>query len=253
MPSPNMQRGELWNQVLVDKTFCANNFDRKQQVLGDKYAQRLGIYSHAIILLCGITTYIQVNIVITRSLGSNELNRVISESCYTKKSTRKRYQKRMSNNRKTIVIISCLVCTGVTCYVTAITYNNKNNIIIELSKFLRHNNCNVLQLFYRTNVYRMNTIKITINYTSLCSRGVANLLYFSSLLHAYTYHCAQCVTQCIWYLHYHLHVIIREHYYYLIAHNIINVSNISAVAVSVTAITSAVDDWHHCPHADWFR
>ena len=41
---------------------------------------------------------IQVNIVITRSLGSNELNRVISESCYTKKSTRKQFQKRMSNN-----------------------------------------------------------------------------------------------------------------------------------------------------------
>ena len=41
-------------------------------------------------------------------------------------------------------------------------------------------------------------------------------------------------------------------YYYLIAHNIINVYNILAVAVSVTAITSAVDDWHHCPHVDWF-
>ena len=52
--------------------------------------------------------YIQVNIVITRSLGSNELNRVISESC-------------------------CLVCTGVTCYVTAITYKINNNIIKELS------------------------------------------------------------------------------------------------------------------------
>ena len=72
----------------------------------------------------------------------------------------------------------------------------------------------------------MNTIKITINYTSLCSRGVADWLYFSSLLHAYTYHCAQCVTRCIWYLDCHLHVILREHYYYLIAHNIINVSNI---------------------------
>ena len=118
---------------------------------------------------------------------------------------------------------------------------------------MQRNNCNVLQIFYRTNVYRMNTIKITINYTSLCSRGVANLLYFSSLLHAYTYHCAQYVTRCIWYLDYHLHVILREHYYYLIAHNIINVNDISAVAVSVTAITSAVDDWHHCPHADWFR
>ena len=94
---------------------------------------------------------------------------------------------------KTIVNISCLVCTGVTCYVTAVTYNNNDNIM----KVLRRNNCNVLQLFYRTNVYRMNTIKITINYTSLCSRGVANLLYFSYLLHAYTYHCAQCVTRCI--------------------------------------------------------
>ena len=79
-------------------------------------------------------------------------------------------------------------------------------------------------------------------YTSLCSRGVANLLYFSSLSHAYTYHCAQCVTQCIWYLDYHLHVILREQYYYLIAHSIVNVNNISAVAMSVTAITSAVDD-----------
>ena len=68
------------------------------------------------------------------------------------------------------------------------------------------------------------------------------MLYFSSLLYAYTYHCAQCVTQCILYLDYRLHVILHKHYYYLIAHNIINVNNISAVAVSVTAITSAVDD-----------
>ena len=71
---------------------------------------------------------VQVNIVITRSLGSNESNRVVSESCYTEKSTRKRFKKR-SNNGKTIVLISDLVCTGVTCYVTAITYNNNNNII----------------------------------------------------------------------------------------------------------------------------
>ena len=77
-----------------------------------------------------------MNIVITRSLGSNESNRVISESCHTKKSTRKRYQKRVSNNRKTIININCLVCTGVTCYLTAITmitYNNNNIIIKELS------------------------------------------------------------------------------------------------------------------------
>ena len=143
-----------------------------------------------------LITILQVNIFITRSLGSNESNRVISESCYTKKSTRKRFQKRISNNRKTIVIISSLVCTGVTCYVTAITYNNNHNIIKKLSFcFLRHNNCNVLQPIYRTNVYRMNTIKITINYTSLYSRGESNLLYFSSILHTYTYHCAQCVTR----------------------------------------------------------
>ena len=36
-----------------------------------------------------IALMLQVNIVITQSLGSNEFNRVISESCYTKKSTRK--------------------------------------------------------------------------------------------------------------------------------------------------------------------
>ena len=75
----------------------------------------------------------------------------------------------------------------------------------------------------------MSTIKITINYTSLCSRGVANYLYFSSILYTYTYHCAQYVTRCIWCLYYHLHVILGEHYYYLIAHNIINVYHILAV------------------------
>ena len=73
---------------------------------------------------------IQVNIVITRSLGSNKSNRVISESCYTKPSTRKRFQKRMSNNRRTIYRNykwSCLHrCNA---HVTAITYNNNNNII----------------------------------------------------------------------------------------------------------------------------
>ena len=68
------------------------------------------------------------------------------------------------------------------------------------------------------------------------------MLYFSSILHTYTYHCAQRVTRCIKCLYYHLHVILREPYYYLIAHNIINVYNILAVAVSVTAITSIVDD-----------
>ena len=71
--------------------------------------------------------------------------------------------------------------------------------------------------------------------------------YFSSILQTYTYHCAQCVTN------YHLHVIICEPYYYLIAHNVINVYNILAVAVSVAAVTFAVDDLHHCPNADWFR
>ena len=85
--------------------------------------------------ICLPSYTIQVNIAITRSLGSNKSNRVISESCYTKKSTRKRFQKRMSNNRKTIVIISGLVCTSVTCYVTPITYNNNNNIIGKLSLF----------------------------------------------------------------------------------------------------------------------
>ena len=68
-------------------------------------------------------------------VGSNKSNCVIRELRYTKKSTRKRFQKQMSNNRKTIVIISGLVCTGLTCYVTAITYYNNNNIIQKLSYF----------------------------------------------------------------------------------------------------------------------
>ena len=70
---------------------------------------------------------------------------------------------------------------------------------------------------------------------------LANLLYFSTLLNAYTYYCAQCVTRCIWYLDYHLHVILREHYYYLIAHNIINVNNISEALSLLSSLQLMID------------
>ena len=64
--------------------------------------------------------------------------------------------KRMSNNRKIIVIISCLVCTGVTCYVTAITYNNNNNIINMIKNY--HNSRGVtIVTFYNNSIVQMYT------------------------------------------------------------------------------------------------
>ena len=58
------------------------------------------------------------------------------------------------SNRKMIVIISDLVCTGVTCYVTGVTYNNNYNIMKNIIIFF----CGVtIVTFYNYSIIQMYT------------------------------------------------------------------------------------------------